>query len=652
MKLAELFIDFKSSGHGAVMAQMSGMKNTLGGVQQSLSHVGEATNGLVHMFGNLVQAMAAVPLVHMLKEYAEYGDRMKEMEERTGISTDKLQALSYAARQQNSSIGDVTVAFKFLQMQIQAASQGSAEARENFHKLGISFEELGDKEGMEQFLSVIDAMGKKLPQDAAKVAMARKMFGRGGVSMMPLIRGGREGIEGLMGRAEKLGLVLPEEEIRKAREFSDGLKEMADVGKSAALMVGAQLAPALKEFIEKIVHATIGVRNFVASHQGLVVFAAKMTAVVAGLGVAKMAMLALTFAVGGLVKALWMIAKHPVILGLLILAAVLIKVFNLTERVKGLFDEFGEKFSGGAGGWPGAGGEGGGGSRAEELQRQAGEIANKMHMKYLMGETATDEYRGLARQLREVNAEIEKESFAPERAAAEEATKKVKELRRQAQVAELGNMNALREAELAGQRETTAKKMALIDLEAKAAFAKIDDAQNYEIEHTHATEAEKFEIVRRFNAERDKAWADTLKKRNALELARTLEIEGRKEALAESMVDYGYADRKASEDQFQKQLVELELKRRAELRKAKDEDEASLIRRTYGLRERAARAEHEETTRAKGGEFMGIADVWQRVQSAVLGENYNKRIADATEQTRDHVKTLVDKVERDAALTY
>lgn len=178
-------------------------------------------------------------------ETAKYGDEMVKMSQRTGISTDSLQGLGYAAEMSGSSIQGMGVGLKFLARNAFEASTKGGEAADAFKSIGVSLKDASGKmkDPEELFLDVADAIAK-MEDPNKRAAMSMKLLGRSGTELLPLMLEGRRGIEELKEEAKVFGLVLDKDAAQAGVKLSDSLDRIHKIGTGLKnLLVGPLLDP-------------------------------------------------------------------------------------------------------------------------------------------------------------------------------------------------------------------------------------------------------------------------------------------------------------------------------------------------------------------------------------------------------------------------
>lgn len=254
---------------------------------------------------------------------AAVGDQFHKMSLRTGVVTEDLSALAYAADISGTDIGTLEKGLKGLTKVMDDATQGIGEGMEAFEFLNI---EVVDAEG--NLRSTVDVLKEAATKIAAvenptkQAALAMDLFGaKAGPQLLPLLKEGGEGIEALMEKAKELGMVITTEASASAAEFTDRVTDLKGSLAGAGRTIGEVLIPAIIPLIEKVTEVVKKVSNWAKENPELVAtitkLAAKVAIVAAVGGPILMAVSAFT-KVAGAIKLIGTLTTGPI--GLVILA--------------------------------------------------------------------------------------------------------------------------------------------------------------------------------------------------------------------------------------------------------------------------------------------------------------------------------------------
>lgn len=248
----------------------------------------ESTREKMNSFGKVAAgaiAGVAVSFGAFIKQQLDFSDSLQKMADRTGMTTEELSGLKYAAEMSGSSLEAVEKAA--VEMSKQIGTGGAA-----FKELGIQIEDVNG-----EVRPTIDLMGevadrfKDMPDGAGKSAEAMKIFGSAGADLIPLLNAGSEGIEEMRDEAERLGVVLSTEAANSAANFNDSMQRLTTRFKGLAMQVFANVVPQIEAYADATVEAADktgdldGIADKIATTFGLmgrIVEGARVSFVLAG----------------------------------------------------------------------------------------------------------------------------------------------------------------------------------------------------------------------------------------------------------------------------------------------------------------------------------------------------------------------------------
>ena len=218
--------------------------------------MGEFGKGL--MTGALVAAGAFIvnEFAGMTKAAIDFGDSLDNMAQRTGVSTDELSKLAYAAQMSDTSLEGIQAGFRKLSQTMIAAQEAGSEQAEIFKQIGVETTDASGKlrdtnDVMEDLADVF----KDMPDGAGKTALAMELLGKSGADLIPYLNSGKEGLRELKKEAEEFGNVWSPEQSKQAAEFNDNIDRMGNVFKGLFTQIAQNLLPTLNTLTEAIVQS-------------------------------------------------------------------------------------------------------------------------------------------------------------------------------------------------------------------------------------------------------------------------------------------------------------------------------------------------------------------------------------------------------------
>lgn len=220
-----------------------------------------------------------------VKQFADSGDELAKMAQRTGMTVEALSQLRYAAGQSGASIDDVEKAAKKMAAVLHDAAGGSEAATKTLTDLGLSIADLDGKSPDEQFHRI--AMALSAVSDAStRAALAQDIFGRSGTQLLPLFAEGEKGLEALRLEAERLGVTMSAETADSATRLGDAMDRVKSSIGGVANAVGSALAPHIEALANKIAFTIGKVAEWVRNNERLVVIAGAASVVITAVGTA------------------------------------------------------------------------------------------------------------------------------------------------------------------------------------------------------------------------------------------------------------------------------------------------------------------------------------------------------------------------------
>lgn len=202
------------------MAQRGGI------VGQALASLGPA--GIAAAAG-MVAFGGAIALG--IRHVTQLGDQITTMSAKTGVGTDFLQKLKFAAEKLDVPFESTVKAISKFQANV-GKLKTTAEASDALNQLGLSVANLKNQKPEEQFNTLTTAIDK-LTNQSERAAVAQALFGRAGIELLPLLN---RDYRALSEQAERLGLVMSQDLL----EAGDELEENFQVLKTIAVTLVAE----------------------------------------------------------------------------------------------------------------------------------------------------------------------------------------------------------------------------------------------------------------------------------------------------------------------------------------------------------------------------------------------------------------------------
>ena len=176
------------------------------------------------------------------------------MSQKTGIATDQLQKLQYAAKRSGVESEAFGMSLRLLAKHAYDASMGSEQAQKTFSMLGTTAIDptSGKLKKMDQLLFEVSEQFKAMPDGMKKAALAQELFGRGSTSMIPMLNKGGAALKAYGDQADRLGIILNSEALENSKKFHDAQLDLMAVFEGLKNTIGAKVMPAMVKLAEKL----------------------------------------------------------------------------------------------------------------------------------------------------------------------------------------------------------------------------------------------------------------------------------------------------------------------------------------------------------------------------------------------------------------
>jgi len=174
-------------------------------------------------------------------------DKAAEAGQKLGIVADELTALDYAATISESSAEELHNALKFLAK----AAESNSDA---FATLGIEIKTAdGHFRPHRDLLADIAQRFAAMPNGVEKTTLALELFGKQGLSMIPMLNSGADGIREMMDEARAFGLVVAPDAAAGANALNDNFQKLHLAVQGLARTALAELLPVLLDLTNRLI---------------------------------------------------------------------------------------------------------------------------------------------------------------------------------------------------------------------------------------------------------------------------------------------------------------------------------------------------------------------------------------------------------------
>lgn len=190
-------------------------------------------------------------LIDMTTEAAANADNILTLAQMTGLDTDTIQEMQYAAELIDVSFDTIRGSLVKLKNNMQDARDGNDKLQEAFRALGVQVTEAdGSLRSAENvFYGAIDALGQ-IENAAERDTLAYDLFGKKAEELNPLIIQGSERMRELADEAENVGYVMSGEVLDALGAVDDAYQRMQRTQEGLTQQISGQMAPAVTNFYE------------------------------------------------------------------------------------------------------------------------------------------------------------------------------------------------------------------------------------------------------------------------------------------------------------------------------------------------------------------------------------------------------------------
>ncbi len=237
-----------------LQAQLEKIKSGLKGADDSVQKMAGSLrlikwDAIVNLGRQALQT--ATSIYNMARSAASAAGAIARAAEITGVTTEEIQKLQYAAKMCDVSNEELAMGLKFLARNMGDAVKGTGEARYYFEALGITMEDLKSKSPVPVLLKIADAFART-EDSAGKSKYAQELLGRATENLIILLSKGSAGIKNYGDEAVKMGTILGDVVVKKGSEAEEQFKKLEATVNAFKISLGASATEFLK-FAEKIV---------------------------------------------------------------------------------------------------------------------------------------------------------------------------------------------------------------------------------------------------------------------------------------------------------------------------------------------------------------------------------------------------------------
>jgi len=244
-----------SANHAAFENDMKKAKEAVRrnaeGMSGAMERVGRSFGNVMTKltkFAALATTAAAAAFSAMIYKELQAADRLDELAQATGTTTEFLSSMTIALKTSSMDAEQLAKGIERLSKNMKEIGTESAASKEAFKLLGVEIENtdgtMKDTEGV--FKELADKFAS-LPDGAEKTALALTLFGKAGADMIPILNMGSAGLAEMQAKAESLGLVISTDTAKQAAYLTDQVDILKLSGEGFVRVVAMAIVPYLNE---------------------------------------------------------------------------------------------------------------------------------------------------------------------------------------------------------------------------------------------------------------------------------------------------------------------------------------------------------------------------------------------------------------------
>jgi hypothetical protein len=176
----------------------------------------------------------------------DLGREVMKLQRYTGMSAESASKLAYSAKMSGVGVDDLAIGIGKL-------SKTMANSPDKLTKFGIEAKTADGKlRTMTDVLGDVANRFKKMGPGTEATAASLDLFGKSGANLLPFLLKGKDGIQELSDEAEKMGLVLTQDNVDAVKKNIVAQRELSAAVNGAKVEIGNRMLPILTKFTELV----------------------------------------------------------------------------------------------------------------------------------------------------------------------------------------------------------------------------------------------------------------------------------------------------------------------------------------------------------------------------------------------------------------
>ncbi len=215
----------------------------------------------------LLAAFAARKIIsgirNLINNLTETADRLLDLKDITGLSTDALQEYEYIAKIAGVNTEAIASAAQNLTNRFQNLYRESSPISRAFREMGIEAHTAnGELRATDEIMDEALVALAEMTNQTERNALAAQIFGGSWKDLAPILAMGKDGIEDLRKEAHDLGIVMEEDALQKANDFRIEMERFGGQMEAFKRSVGMWFIPAFSSMLEYISKTHRSLKDF------------------------------------------------------------------------------------------------------------------------------------------------------------------------------------------------------------------------------------------------------------------------------------------------------------------------------------------------------------------------------------------------------
>jgi hypothetical protein len=249
----------------------AGMKRAQATAHRTSSGINKSLGLMKAGLAGLAAGLSVGMLTRVVGAALEYAGSLAEISQQLGVTTRDLQVFRFAAGQVGVKQEELEKGLGKLTITLGQVAAGAKAPAAALKAIGLNAQEVARMNTGDAFRAISDGLAQ-VTDRSQRAAIEVALFGRAGAKLDNLLAGGSGALNELANAAERLGIVLSDEQIAKADQTADKLDAMKTVLSARIAGVVAdnadailQLADALGKVVGFAAQAAGGFASFASS---------------------------------------------------------------------------------------------------------------------------------------------------------------------------------------------------------------------------------------------------------------------------------------------------------------------------------------------------------------------------------------------------